>query len=191
MVLGRQKSKIIIEQAPGGRVELRHPRWADFEAWSELRRRSKDFLSPWEPGWSAAHLTRNSFKQRLASYNKMADQKTGFPFHVFAGADLRLVGACNLTRIQQAPAQSAQLGYWIGEEYARQGFARAAVRGVLKFCFDDLGLHRVEAAVQANNIPSINLLGFLGFQHEGTARAFLKINGQWRDHEIFSRLSSD
>ncbi len=191
MVLGRKSLKILSELAKGGRVELRQPRWADFESWADLRRRNKDFLSPWEPEWSDAHLNRNSFKVRLASYNRMIEQGTGYPFHIFAGADLRLVGACNITQVQKAPALSASLGYWVGEEFTRQGYTRAAIRAALKFCFDDLGLHRVEAAVQASNTPSINLLNDVGFQHEGTARAFLKINGRWRDHEIYSRLSSD
>ncbi len=192
MVLGKAvKTKTLIEQAPGGRVELRHPRWADFEDWSGLRRRNREFLSPWEPDWSDKHLTRNSFKARLAAYNRMAEQGSGYPYHIFAGAGLRLVGACNITRVQQAPAQSAQLGYWVGEEHARQGFARGAIRAALKFCYEDLGLHRVEAAVQSGNLPSINLLAGMGFQHEGTARSYLKINGEWRDHEVFSRLSSD
>ena len=191
MVLGRYKSKVLTEQASGGLVELRHPRWADFEDWAALRRRNKNFLKPWEPDWSDTHLNRNSFKARLSSYNKMVDLGTGYPFHIFAGADQRLVGACNISRLQKAPAQSASLGYWVGEEYARQGFARAALKATIRFCFEDLGLHRLEAAVQSRNEPSINLLAAVGFQHEGTARAYLKINGAWQDHEIFSRLSSD
>ena len=191
MVLGRKSLKILSEQAKGGRVELRQPRWADFEDWAGLRRSNKNFLSPWEPDWSDAHFSRNSFKARLASYNRMIEQGTGYPFHIFAGADLRLVGACNITQVQKAPAFSAKLGYWVGEEFTRQGYTRAAIRAALKFCFDDLGLHRVEAAVQASNTPSISLLNDVGFKHEGTARAFLKINGRWRDHEIYSRLSSD
>jgi len=191
MVLGRKSVKVLSEQAPGGRVELRRPKWADFEDWTNLRRRNKDFLSPWEPDWSEAHLSRNSFKVRLAGYNRMIEQGTAYPFHVFAGADLRLVGACNITQVQQAPAQSAALGYWIGQEYARKGFARAAIRAALKHCFDDLGLHRVMAAVQSSNEPSKSLLWDLGFSFEGTARSYLKINGQWRDHDIYSRLSSD
>ena len=158
MVLGRYKTKILTEQAAGGLVELRHPRWADFDDWASLRKQNREFLKPWEPDWSEAHLNRNSFKSRLSAYNRMAELGTGYPFHVFAGADLRLVGACNISRLQKSPAQSAALGYWIGEEYARQGFARAAVRAALKFCFEDLGLHRIEAAVQATNQPSIKLL---------------------------------
>ncbi|NNE56764.1 MAG: GNAT family N-acetyltransferase [Hellea sp.] len=191
MVLGRKSQRILTEQAPGGRVELIHPRWADFDDWVSLRRRNKNFLSPWEPDWSDAHLTRNSFKARLGSYNRMLDQGTGYPFHVFAGPERRLIGACNLNRIIKEPAQSAQLGYWIGEEFARQGFARAAVRAALKFSFEDQGLHRVEAAVQPNNERSVKLLKITGFKKEGTARGFLKIGGHWKDHDIYSRLSSD
>jgi len=191
MVLGRKTIKILKEQAPVGRIELRLPKWADFEQWAAIRRRNRSFLEPWEPEWSEAHLTRTSFKLRLASYHRMAEQGTGYPFHIFAGVDLRLVGACNITQVQKAPALSAQLGYWIGEEFARQGFARAAIRAALKFTFEDLGLHRIEAAVQASNEPSVSLLKALGFVHEGTARSYLKINGDWRDHDIYSRLSSD
>jgi len=191
MAIGKTKVKTLKAQAPGGRIELRQPRWAGFEDWAGLRRRSQDFLKPWEPDWSDAHLTRNSFKARLSAYNRMIEQGTGYPFHIFAGADLRLVGACNISRVQQAPAKSAQLGYWIGEEFARQGIARAAVRAALKFCFEDLGLHRIEAAVQASNTPSVNLLEAVGFSREGTARHYLKINRRWQDHDIYSRLSSD
>jgi len=191
MVLGRQKTRTIRTQAPGGLVELRYPRWADFEDWSSIRLRNKSFLAPWEPDWSDSHLTRNAYRNRLSSYGRLTEQGTAYPFHIFAGADFRLVGACNITRVQRSPASSAQLGYWIGEEFARQGFARAAVKAALKFCFEDLGLHRVEAAVQGINEPSVRLLMACGFTKEGTARSYLKINGRWCDHDIYSRLSSD
>ena len=79
----------------------------------------------------------------------------------------------------------------MGQHYARQGFARASVATACKFCFETLGLHRVEAAVQADNTASIKLLAAVGFKPEGTARDFLKIDGKWRDHEIYAKLSSD
>jgi ribosomal-protein-alanine N-acetyltransferase len=65
------------------------------------------------------------------------------------------------------------------------------VRAVVRFCFDDLGLHRVEAACQPDNDPSRALLLSVGFQEEGRARAFLKINGGWRDHILFAMLEGD
>ena len=93
--------------------------------------------------------------------------------------------------VRRHVAQSAQIGYWLGEEHSGKGFARAAVRATTKFCFENLGLHRVEAAVQPDNERSIRLLEAIGFQHEGRARGALKINGVWQDHEIYALLSSD
>ena len=178
-------------QAPGGAVHLRHPKWADYNDWVELRRENKDFLTPWEPSWDDNHLTRPSYRARLSRFKKMVVGDTGYPFHVFRATDNQLIGACNISHIQRNVAQTAQLGHWIGQDYARQGFARASVRAATQFCFDELGLHRLEAAVRPENERSIKLLEAVGFKHEGTARGYLRIDGDWRDHIIFARLSSD
>lgn len=178
-------------QAPGGAVHLRHPRWAEYADWVDLRRENREFLTPWEPLWDDNHLTRPSYRARLSRFKKMVIGGEGYPFHVFRASDNRLIGACNVTHVQRGVAQSAQLGYWVGEQYARQGFARAAVRASVQFCFDELGLHRLTAAVRPENEPSIKLLEAVGFMREGVARDYLKIDGQWADHVIYARLSSD
>ncbi|MDB2437901.1 GNAT family N-acetyltransferase [Hellea sp.] len=177
--------------ASGGAVVLRHPRWADYEAWSELRKENRDYLTPWEPQWGDNHLTRLSYRARLARFKKMVNNDEAYPFHIFRASDERLIGGCNITSIQRQSAQAAQLGYWVGEHYARQGFARASVSAATKFCFQTLGLHRIEAGVQADNAASIKVLKAMGFQREGTARGYLKINGKWEDHDIYAKLSSD
>ncbi len=177
--------------ASGGSVILRHPRWADFDGWAELRRENRSYLTPWEPAWDDKHLTRPSYRARLGRFKKMVASGEAYPFHVFRASDERLIGACNITHIQRQVAQSAQLGYWVGEHYARQGFARAAVSAASKFCFEGLGLHRIEAAVQPENAGSIKVLEIMKFQKEGLARGYLKINGQWQDHIIYAKLSGD
>ncbi len=182
---------VLSERARGGGVTLRHPRWAEFEDWVQLRRDNQDYLSPWEPQWTDQHLTRQAYKARLARFKKLVASETGYPFHVFRAHDDRLIGACNVIEVRRHVAQSAQIGYWLGEEYSGNGFARAAVRAATKFCFETLGLHRVEAAVQADNQRSVRLLQALGFEKEGTLRGSLKINGTWQDHDLYARLSSD
>jgi ribosomal-protein-alanine N-acetyltransferase len=54
-----------------------------------------------------------------------------------------------------------------------------------------LRLHRIEAACIPENAPSIALLERNGFQREGYARGFLRINGAWRDHLLFGLVQSD
>jgi ribosomal-protein-alanine N-acetyltransferase len=167
------------------------PKWADYEEWAALRSSSKSHLIPWEPTWDPLHLSRPRYRTRLAKFKKMIASDDAYPFHVFRADDKCLVGACNLTQVRRGSQQSAHIGYWVGERYSRQGFARASVQAVLRFAFNDLGLHRVSAAVQAENKASIKLLETTGFQPEGTARGFLKINRRWTDHLVYARLSSD
>lgn len=183
--------KPLFEACLGGGVRLRTPKWADFESWVALRRENKAYLKPWEPSWDDAHLSRTAYRTRLSQYKKMITKDTGYPFHIFSAVDDSLVGACNLTSIKRGSMASVHLGYWVGKKYGRNGFARAAVRSSLRFAFEDLGLHRIEAAVRAENTASIKLLENVGFSLEGTARGLLKIDGQWRDHLIYGMLSSD
>lgn len=184
-------STSLFETCQGGGVYLRHPQMADYEAWKALRLESRNHLARWEPSWDQAHLSLQNYRSRLGRFKKMLGQDQSYPFHIFRASDNRLVGACNLTHVQRTVKQSASLGYWIGEAYARQGFARASVRAASKFAFETLGLHRLEAAVQAENEASIALLEQLGFQYEGVGRGYLKINGAWRDHNLYARLASD
>ena len=52
-------------------------------------------------------------------------------------------------------------------------------------------MHRVEAACLPSNRSSIGVLERSGFRHEGLARRYLKINGEWQDHLLFARLVDD
>ena len=61
----------------------------------------------------------------------------------------------------------------------------AAVRGLVAHAFDELKLHRVEAACVPTNLASRRVLEKAGFALEGQARAYLKINGAWADHLLF------
>jgi ribosomal-protein-alanine N-acetyltransferase len=60
-----------------------------------------------------------------------------------------------------------------------------AVRTLVRFSFNVLRLHRIEAATQPGNSPSIRVLQRTGFVQEGYARDYLRIDGVWRDHLLF------
>jgi len=175
----------------GAGVRLRPPRMTDFPAWSQLRAQSADFLRPWEPAWPEDDLTRPAFRRRLSVYARDLELGHGFPFLVFREEDNRLVGGLTLSNIRRGIAQTATLGYWIGQPYARKGHTLAAVRAATRFCFTRLGLHRVEAACLPSNEASRALLLKAGFSLEGKARAYLKINGAWRDHLLFGLVEDE
>lgn len=175
-----------------GRVVLRPPQLGDWQAWAELRAASREFLTPWEPSWPHDALTRAAFRRRVRAYDREWQQGTGYSFLVFSrDEEATLLGGVTLTNLRRGVAQSVSLGYWIGQAHARQGFMTEALEAVLAFCFDDLGLHRIEAACLPGNVASAGLLRKLGFRSEGHAREYLRINGRWQDHELFAMLRGD
>lgn len=173
----------------GGVVQLRPPRHRDYEAWSDLRRCSRTFLQPWEPTWPADDLTRAAFRRRMSAYQREMELGAAFPFFVFRTEDDALVGGVTLSNIRRGVAQMATLGYWVGEPFARHGYTLAAVKVAARFAFDTLTLHRVEAACVPENDRSHGLLLKAGFEPEGRAKAYLKINGEWRDHLLFGMIA--
>ncbi len=172
-------------------VRLRPPRATDYQAWSELRFRSRDFLQPWEPTWPADDLTKSAFRRRLAAYARDIDLDQAYPFFIFRAGDDALLGGITLSNVRRGVAQMASVGYWIGHPHRRRGHMLAAVRAIAPFAFQRLGLHRLEAACIPDNVASRELLLKAGFRLEGEARAYLKINGVWRDHLLFGLLAGD
>jgi [ribosomal protein S5]-alanine N-acetyltransferase len=174
----------------GERVYLRLPERGDWEAWASLRARSRQFLEPWEPSWPPDALSRLSFRSRVARYAEDWRTDQAYNFFVFAHDDA-LVGGIGLSNVRRGVSETASLGYWVGEPFARQGYMTATLPLVLDFSFERLRLHRVEAACLPTNIPSRALLARIGFQQEGYAREYLCIDGRWQDHVLFAMLRGD
>ena len=171
----------------GERVLLRAARMADFTAWRALRSESHGFLKPFEPRWSDADLSRTAFAERTVRARREALAGTDFSFLLFAtsGRAEQLVGGLTLSNIRRRAAQYANLGYWMGQRFAGQGYMSEAVGVVLPFAFETLRLHRVHAAFLPGNKASRRVLEKNGFAEEGYAEAYLQIDGRWADHVLF------
>ena len=103
----------------------------------------------------------------------------------------RIVGVVNINEIVAGVFQSAYLGYYGMSEFHRRGLMAEALRLAIKYAFDELGLHRLEANIQPENLASITLVRKLGFRREGMSPRYLRILGEWRDHERWALLSDD
>jgi ribosomal-protein-alanine N-acetyltransferase len=175
----------------GEGVYLRPLEPRDFAQWISLRERSRAFLAPWEPTWPADDLTKSAFRRRLRRHGEEIDRDEAYPFLIFREADGVLVGGLTLGQVRRGVAQTVTLGYWMGAPFAGQGYMSRAVRSAATYAFANLRFHRIEAACLPHNAPSIGLLERNGFQREGLARSYLRINGTWQDHLLFARLDSD
>ena len=105
-------------------------------------------------------------------------------------SDRALVGGIGLHHTDEDHA-SAEIGYWLGRPYRGHGYGSEAARAVVKIAFQELGLHRVEAAVFPGNAGSIRLLRRVGFRYEGRARDAVLKDGKWRSDLWFSVLATD
>lgn len=106
-------------------------------------------------------------------------------------ADGAIVGAINLSQIFGGGFQSAYLGYYVGEPFAGRGYMTEALQLILRYAFEELKLHRLEANIQPGNVASLALVKTAGFVREGYSKNYLKIGGRWRDHERWAILASD
>ncbi|WP_299930114.1 GNAT family protein [uncultured Pelagimonas sp.] len=182
----RRKLKLETE-----RLTLRLPVHGDYAAWSALRSQSRDFLAPWEPSWSADHLSRRAFTNRVYWASRSVSGGTAVPLFLTRRDDGALLGAITLDNIRRGPAQAGTLGYWIGEPYARHGYMREAISAVVHHSFEKLGLSRIEAACLPENVASRGLLEASQFKYEGVAQSYLQINGRWRTHVLYAALRMD
>jgi ribosomal-protein-alanine N-acetyltransferase len=177
--------------ARGDGLYLRPAIAADYPTWARLREQSRAFLTPWEPTWLSDDLTRAAFRRRLRRQAEDMAGDESFAFLIFDSTSDELLGGLTLGGIRRGVAQAATLGYWMGAPHAGKGRMTRAVAAVVRFGFDTLRLHRIEAACIPDNAPSIALLERNGFEREGFARAYLKINDAWRDHILLALLEGE
>ncbi|CAN5320166.1 GNAT family protein [soil metagenome] len=177
----------------GHRVMLRPIFVSDFEAWREVRTRSGEWLTRWEPrrlpNQPDVTADRDAFAVRCSARQRERQLGTGFGFGVFAEG--QLCGEVNLSSIQRGPFQNAYVGYWIDQTWAGQGLMPEAVVVLARFAFEDLHLHRIQISIIPRNKPSRRVVDKLGLREEGTAERYLEINGVWEDHVRYALTAEE
>jgi ribosomal-protein-alanine N-acetyltransferase len=132
---------------------------------------------------------RASFAARCAARERERQLGGGIGFGLFTEG--HFAGEITLSSIQRGPFQQAYIGYWVDEELAGRGLAPEAVVIVLRYAFEELGLHRVEIAIVPRNLPSRRVVDKLGLREEGIAVGFLEIDGRWEDHVRYAVTSEE
>ena len=86
----------------------------------------------------------------------------------------------------------AELGYMLNrEEFKQQGYMKESLPFVIKYGFNKMNLHRIEAMIEPGNIPSLRLVKSVGFKEEGLLREHYNKNDMMEDSLMFGLLKSE
>ncbi|WP_019914436.1 GNAT family N-acetyltransferase [Paenibacillus sp. HW567] len=155
-----------------------------------LRLRNKEQHQPFEPLREEDYFTLESQQQLISQRLEDSRQDKGYMFGIFL-LDGQLIGQITISNVVRGVGQYADIGYFIDSALQGKGYTSAAVGLILKFAFRSLALHRVQASILLHNTGSRRVLEKNGFQAEGVARRFIKINGEFQDHRTYAILAED
>lgn len=169
---------------------LRPFRRADQMEWESVRQRSREWLTPWDPTPPDPRAAPVSFGQMVRSFNRQGREGTALPWLICLKVPPKghamIVGQLSVSSITRGAFQNGSIGYWIAADQAGRGLTPRAVALAVDYCFQVMGLHRIEINIRPENAPSLRVVQKLGLRSEGLRRRLLHIAGDWRDHESFA-----
>ena len=118
------------------------------------------------------------------------DPRGTYPLAVVLRETAELLGGAEL-RILGPDRRRAAIGYVLNRRAWGQGIATEAARLLIRFGFEELHLHRIEATCDPHNLGSRRVLEKAGLQLEGRIRHDLWTRGGWRDSLLFSILEGE
>ncbi|MGI5171626.1 GNAT family N-acetyltransferase [Spirillospora sp. CA-253888] len=157
------------------RVELRPLTLADQDEFCSLVQASTELHRPW--------MQLPATAQEFRAWMRRFDDGTNLGFLIRVLETGAAAGMININSVIRGRYQGAALGYAAFAPFAGQGYMTEGLTIALRYAFDDLRLHRLEANIQPDNKTSLALVRRLGFHYEGLSPAYLYIDGAWRDHE--------
>lgn len=84
-----------------------------------------------------------------------------------------------------------EIYYKIHPDYWGHGYATEAAKELVRFGFEELNLHKVEAGVATENVRSMRVLEKIGMTREGLRRKILPIRGKWKDNYHYAIVEDD
>jgi RimJ/RimL family protein N-acetyltransferase len=140
----------------------------------------------WGP--NTPEQTRHFFGLKLAEQARWPrDEVTLAVEHL---ADARVIGSIRLAVSDRANL-AADFGYSYASAYWRQGYATEAARALLDVGFRALGLHRIWAECDPENVGSWGVMTRLGMRREAHVREAKRIKGEWRDRYVYAVLDHE
>lgn len=150
--------------------------------------RNKNFLEPWEPKRNPGFYTEKYWETQINYALRLFSEKQGVRMILLNKEKSQIIGTCNFSNVVRGSFLACHLGYSIDQEFEGKGIMFETVKAGIKYMQDEFQMHRIMANHIPNNYRSAKLLKKLGFEQEGYAKSYLKINGKWQDHILNSLI---
>jgi len=126
-----------------------------------------------------------------AFYARMDASASDYVLEIHDKETMQLIGHVGLHRVDLRHSWG-EIGIMIGDaEYHGRGYGRDAIKTMLRFGFDTLGLHRIEISARADNEPAVHLYRSIGFTQVGVHRDTDFAEGRYHDLVVMDMLESE
>jgi RimJ/RimL family protein N-acetyltransferase len=169
------------------RLQLRPGEESDIPSILSYFQRNQAHLAPVEPERPTHFLTPEYWRGYIHRAREEWMGEQAVRWLIFPRQSNQVIGVIHFTQLHRGPFQAGYLGYSLDRDQQGQGLMKEALSKAIDYYFNTLGYHRLMANYLPDNLRSARLLEGLGFQVEGTARNYLRIGGQWRDHVLTAR----
>jgi [ribosomal protein S5]-alanine N-acetyltransferase len=164
--------------------DLARDDWPGIHAYSSLIEVCR--FQPWGP--NTPEETRAFVDAAVAS----ADEKPRWRFAlaVWVPGVAQVAGLCELN-IRDDAFHTGEIGYALHPDHWGRGLASEAAGLLLRFGFEELGLHRIHATCDPRNLASARVLEKIGMRYEGRMREVMLIRDGWRDSSLYAILDRE
>jgi [ribosomal protein S5]-alanine N-acetyltransferase len=131
----------------------------------------------WEP-----HPTLEASRVFAAAQARSA----GCAWGIVHRSDAKLIGTCGIVR--ERASHRAEINFALSRRYWNQGYMTEAVREIIRFGFDVLGLNRIQARCKVSNVGSARVMEKAGMTFEGVLREYSFSKGKYLDLKMYSIL---
>jgi ribosomal-protein-alanine N-acetyltransferase len=127
---------------------------------------------------------------RAAIEDKKNAVRTQISWTIFLKSTNEFIGAAGM-HLSADKFKLGEIYYKLLPAFWGNGYATEIAKGLIKFGFEKMNLHKVEAGVQTENIRSIRVLEKAGMTREGLRRKILPIRGEWKDNYLYGIVEDD
>lgn len=161
------------------------------ESLFNLELKNREFFQRYSGSRDESFYTVTGQLDRIRRMEQQRLKDLGYLFLIRLPGTDEVIGEIMLTEVVRGNLQSCWIGYFLDKDYNGKGYMTEAVKLVVRYAFEVLSFHRIEAGVMPHNVGSMKVLLKAGFTKEGIARKNVRINGKWEDHQTLAILEED